>query len=87
MQVVDHVRSFVKEHLVVYDDELMLGDDDNIFALGYVDSVFAVQLVCFVEERFGIKVIDTDLNIDNFSSVNHIVQFIESKRDGGTADA
>ncbi len=65
----------------------MLGDDDNIFALGYVDSVFAVQLVCFVEERFGIKVIDTDLDIDNFSSVNRIVQFVENKRAGRTADA
>jgi methoxymalonate biosynthesis acyl carrier protein len=77
--VIDQIRDFVKKHLTVYDDDYTLSDDDNIFALGFVDSVFAIQLVCFVEDTFEVKVIDADLDIDNFSSVNRIVEFVNRK--------
>ena len=80
MAIVDQIRDFVKKHLTVYEDEQALGDNDNIFAMGFVDSVFAIQLVCFVEETFDIKVIDTDLDIDNFNSVNRIVEFVNKKK-------
>lgn len=79
MTVIDQIRDFVMKHLTVYEDDHVLGDDDNIFALGFVDSVFAIQLVCFVEETFEVKVIDADLDIDNFSSVNRIVEFVNRK--------
>jgi len=67
-------------NLSVYDDDIVLGDDDNIFDLGFVDSPFAIQLVCFIEEEFKIKVGDDDLNIDNFTSVNRITEFVRKKK-------
>ena len=81
MEPADKIREFVKKHLAVYEDDVTLGDDDSIFELGYVDSPFAVQLVCFVEEEFKIKVGDDDLDIDNFSSINRIAEFVRRKKD------
>ncbi|SDN75739.1 Acyl carrier protein [Streptomyces sp. cf386] len=70
------VRTFIGEH--VRDAEL--GDDHDIFATGSVSSLFAVQLVMWVERTFGIAVNPTDLDIDNFRTVNHVVRFVESRR-------
>lgn len=55
-------------------------DDQDIFALGFVNSLFAMQLVMFVEKEFGMTVEDDDLNIDNFRTVNAIANLVESKQ-------
>jgi acyl carrier protein len=56
-----------------------LQDDDDIFALGFVNSLFAMQLVLFVESEFGITVENEDLDIDNFRTIHAIVSLIERK--------
>lgn len=55
-------------------------DGDNIFALGYVSSLFAMELVLFVEKTFNIKIDDEDLDLKNFCSVNAITEFVENKQ-------
>jgi acyl carrier protein len=56
-----------------------LGDDDDIFAGGYVNSLFAMQLIAWLEKEFGVVVADSDLQISNFNSVSSIVAFVERK--------
>lgn len=56
-----------------------LQDHDDIFALGYVNSLFAMQLVMFLEKEFGVRVDNKDLDMKNFSSINSICEFIERK--------
>jgi acyl carrier protein len=79
VQPIEKIREFVKKNLTVFDDDVTLSDNDSIFTLGYVDSPFAIQLVCFVEEEFKIKVGDDDLDIDNFTSISRIAEFVNSK--------
>ena len=80
VQAAEKVREFIRMNLAVYDDGVIFGDDDNIFALGFVDSPFAIQLICFIEEEFQVKVADDDLNIDNFNTVNRVVEFVRGKK-------
>jgi acyl carrier protein len=80
MAKVDLIRQFVKSNLVVFDDDVAFADDDNIFELGLVDSPFAIELVLFIEEEFGIHILDSDLDIHNFSSVKRIAEFVKRKR-------
>ena len=56
-----------------------LGDSDDIFAGGYVNSLFAMQLIVWLEKDFDITVEDSDLKISNFNSVDSIAALIESK--------
>lgn len=56
-----------------------LKDDDDIFALGFVSSMFAMQLVSFVEHEFGVTVENDDLELDNFRSVGAIDAFVARK--------
>ena len=56
-----------------------LGDDEDMFATGYVNSMFAMQLVQFVESTFGITVESEDLELDNFRSLNAITALVQRK--------
>ena len=74
-QVIEKIREFIGRHIRGW----QVDDGADIFALGFVNSMFAMQLVTFVETTFGITVEDEDLEIDNFRSVNAIVNLVERK--------
>ena len=59
--------------------DVQFSDDDNIFELGLANSLFALQLVLFLENSFGIKVGNEDLDIANFSSINRLHEFASRK--------
>ncbi len=46
---------------------------------GVIDSMNMWPLIVFVEERFWIKVEDTDLMQENFRTLRALIKFIESK--------
>lgn len=56
-----------------------VGDDENLFAAGIVNSLFAVQLTTFVESRFGLEVGMDDLDIENFKSIDATAAFVARK--------
>ncbi len=56
-----------------------LQEDDDIFALGFVDSLFAMELVLFVESEFQITVEKEDLDYENFKTINAVTSFVERK--------
>ena len=56
-----------------------LQHDEDIFSLGFVNSLFAMQLVLFVENEFGLTVENEDLDLDNFRSVSAITALVERK--------
>lgn len=70
----------IKAFLARYLQSIVLQDEQDIFSLGFINSLFAMQLVLFVEKEFGIEVSNEDLDIDNFRSVNAIATLIERKR-------
>ena len=57
----------------------MIAPDDDIFALGFANSLFAMQLVAFVEKEFRIDIDSEDLEMDNFRSVHAISALVERK--------
>lgn len=69
------IRSYISSQFKNYD----LKDDEDIFSLGFVNSLFAMQLVMFVEKEFQIKVSDDDLMIDNFRTVNSVYDLVSKK--------
>ena len=56
-----------------------MADDDNIFESGLVNSLFAMQLVSFIEEEFEISIENEELDLDNFKDVNSIAALVSSK--------
>ena len=80
MELKEKIRQFIEANLVVFEDEAEFTDSDNIFEMGFVNSLFAMKLVSFIEQEFAIEVDNEDLEISNFNSVDRIVGYIENKK-------
>ncbi len=78
------LKEFIETNLNANLDEfappITLADDEDIFQLGVSDSLFMMKLMKFVEDEFLITVDNDDLEIENFSSVNNVMEFVERKR-------
>ena len=69
------IRDFLNRHFQNHTFE----DDEDIFARNFVNSLFAMQLVLFVEQEFGITIENEDLDIDNFRTISSIAALVERK--------
>ena len=77
----DRVRQYLSKSI-----PFSIGDDEDIFERAIVDSLFAIQLVAFVEQEFSITAEPTDLDINNFCSVSALTRFVEQKQKRVTPD-
>lgn len=73
------VKTRITDYLSRFFPVRELEGDDDIFALGFVNSMFAMQLVAFVEHDFSITVENEDLELDNFRTVNALTAFVTGK--------
>lgn len=80
MELKENIRKFIEGNLVVFEDEAEFTDSDNIFEMGFVNSLFAMKLVNHIEQEYDIEVDNDDLEISNFSSVDRIVEYISAKK-------
>lgn len=76
----DDVKERTRAFLFRYVRTRQIEDTDDIFAMGLVSSLFAMQLVLFVEKEFGIKVANEDLDMKNFRTLSAISEFVAHKR-------
>ncbi|NUW42259.1 acyl carrier protein [Nonomuraea rhodomycinica] len=51
-------------------------ESQDIFALGFVNSLFAMELVMFVEKTFGVTIPNEELRIDNFRTANSMSELV-----------
>ncbi|WP_205756836.1 hypothetical protein [Solilutibacter silvestris] len=56
-----------------------MADDEDIFSTGLVNSLFALQLVDFIQNEFKVTVDNEDLDLDNFLSVDAMDSFVTRK--------
>ncbi|WP_170958538.1 acyl carrier protein [Bacillus cereus] len=75
MTVKEKIRAFLAKYFDVNEIE----DTDNIFEKGLVNSLFAMNLVHFIEKEFDISIDNMELDLDNFKDINSIIVLIEKK--------
>jgi len=66
------VRAFLEKFIRDQDFQ----DADDIFALGLVNSLMAMQLVLFLEKDFAVKFTNQELNLKNFRSIDAMVELL-----------
>ncbi|WP_339859962.1 acyl carrier protein [Pseudohongiella acticola] len=69
------IRSFL-ENFIGEED---FADEDDIFELGLVSSLMAMQLVLYVEKTLAIRVESEDLDLDNFRSIARMDTFMRAR--------
>jgi methoxymalonate biosynthesis acyl carrier protein len=75
----EQIAGKVCEYIVLHTNVDTLDYETDIFESGLVNSLFAIELMTFLERHFAIKVTMSDLDMKNFNTVQHITQFVERK--------
>lgn len=80
MSVKQQVKHFILSNYLFTDDESKLKDAESLMQSGAMDSTGILELIMFLEEKFGIKVADEEMVPANLDSVHSIVGFVERKQ-------
>ena len=79
MEVKAELRNFIIENFLFGNTETPLADGDSFMQKGILDSTGILEVVSFIEEKFGIAVDDEDLIPENLDSIDNIVAFVARK--------
>ena len=73
------IRGYVVENMLFGDGSIQFGDDTSFLEEGIVDSTGVVELVMFVEERYGFTVRSDEIVPENFDSVASLAAYVSGK--------
>ena len=54
--------------------------DESLISNGLIDSFSLVDLALFVEDTFGVRIDDSELNAQSFDTLRQLMALIESRR-------
>ncbi len=78
MNYLQEVRDFVVSNLC-FGDASLLQDSASFLDTGIVDSTGILELVAFLEQKFGIKIEHEEMIPENLDSVEKVARFLERK--------
>lgn len=78
MQRSEQLINFIVEQLLNHEQEI--APDDELLVSGLLDSLAIVQLVEFIEGKFKVSIPPEDLRVENFATVNTIVDYLSQKQ-------
>lgn len=88
MSVDASIREFLQERALARADKQTIGADEPLLDSGVLDSASILELVSFLEDRFGISIEDDELVPEHFETIDTVAKLVETKlaaRDGGSS--
>lgn len=80
MEAKKQIREFIVQNALFGSSDRTFNDEDSFLEKEIIDSTGVLELVSFVEERFGIEVGDEELIPDNFDSINKLGEYVRRKQ-------
>ncbi len=71
----------VKSYILRTIDGTEITEDTDLFQTGVIHSLFAVQLVVFIEKAFHLELEEEDLTQENMRTIRNIAELIEEKQE------
>lgn len=75
----DRIREFIAADIVKNKD-IDLGTDRPLVADGLLNSIGIMKLIDFMSREFGIKFEDDDYSLENFETMQAILQLLERRQ-------
>ena len=72
------IRHFIVENYLFGRDN-GFGEEESFLDRGILDSTGVMELIAFIEDRFGVKIEDHELLPENLDSLSSLARFIEQK--------
>ena len=78
MHIQSEIRNYIIENILFGDEEL-LDVDTSFQESGILDSIGFLEIITFVEGKFGIEIADNEVVPENLGSLQKISSFVEEK--------
>ncbi|MET3581854.1 acyl carrier protein [Mesorhizobium robiniae] len=75
----DKVRTFIVDNFLFGDKSYQLADTDSLIENDIIDSTAVLELVAFIEDDFGIAMVDSDVVPANLDSIERLSSFIGAR--------
>lgn len=77
--VIKEVRAFLQQNFML-DEAATLPEEASFMEAHVLDSTGFIELIGFIEERFGVSVLDEEMLPENFDSLRNIEAYVRGKR-------
>jgi acyl carrier protein len=78
-QVRSTLRDFVLSAYLFGDESRMPADEDSLLESGVLDSTGVLELIEFLEEKYGIEVADAETVPQNLGSISTLTRYVLDK--------
>lgn len=83
--VTSEIKAFIVSNFLFGQEGNGIANDQSFLESGIIDSTGLLELVSFVEERYGISVGDRELVPENLDSLVNIGRFVVRKQETAVA--
>jgi acyl carrier protein len=73
------IRRFVVTNFLFGQDGTVLTEEQSFLESGIIDSTGVLELVAFLEQRYGISVGDRELLPENLDSILNVASYVSRK--------
>ncbi len=80
MNLAQHLREHIITQYIKAKEPVGFNDDYNLIDEGILDSLAIMNLVAWLEKQYSIEFNEGDIVLENFNSVNALVDFVKAKR-------
>jgi len=77
--VITQLSAFVKTSILKQPSRV-IESSEPLISSGLIDSFSLMDLALFVEDTFGVRIEDTELNAGTFDNLNQLASLIESRK-------
>lgn len=73
------IRQFVVENFLFGQNDRQVSNTQSFLESGIIDSTGVLELIAFLESKYGIAIADEELVPANLDSVERVASFVEGK--------
>ena len=77
-EILSELGEFINTEILKQPD-YQIEPDEALLSSGVIDSFSLVDLALFIEDSWGVRIEDTELNMDTFDTLNELVTLIQSR--------
>jgi len=77
--MIDQLSNFIASNILKQPNRKIRADE-SLISSGLIDSFSLMDVALFVEDTFGVRIEDTELNADTFDNLTQLASLIESRK-------
>ncbi len=79
LEIITALGKFIAEKILKQPNKV-ISADEAIISSGLIDSFSLMDLALFIEDTFGVRIEDTELNAETFDNLTQLAALISSRK-------